>query len=161
MVRMHALDRNLSATTEEDGDLSDIDPTRRLFASLVEDLRGGDCAEEQDETRAADASPSVLQGPLSALGVGMIRVDATGRILWVSRLVEELTGWSASKLQGMPIECLFQLGERCRDDDPSAVERDARSKSDPSFATGHLLTQAGTARSVRHTIAPARDSAGW
>jgi diguanylate cyclase (GGDEF)-like protein/PAS domain S-box-containing protein len=160
---MHALDRNLSESTEVDGLLSDLDNNRGRFGSLIEELRGGNNDEVRDFERefAALANPSVLLGSLSTLGVGIIVTDAVGRIRWVSRLVEELTAWTASHVLGKPIEYLFQNIEVPRDEEPVSTERTTRTKLDPNCATGQLRTQSGITRSVRHTVAPSRDPAGW
>src|SRR5512145_552188 len=161
---MHVNDAKLSEIEEPQAILSDVVPAGRRFASLIEELRHGQCDEEHElegVSSGVSPNPSVLQGPLSALGVGIIAVDAAGHVRWGSRLVQELTGWSESQLLGMPLERIFHTEEHRPGEGEALNERDVPSKAEPGSATGTLLSPSGIARSVRHTLAPLRDATGW
>jgi diguanylate cyclase (GGDEF)-like protein len=103
---------------------------------------------------------------LTALGAGLISLDAEGRVRWLSPLVQELAGRGIGEVVGSPIDVLFQACEPSAQPGSSASGRNkaeasgVRSKPGPDVQTGLLLTRSGTSRSVHHASVPVRDAEG-
>ncbi|HYL05702.1 MAG TPA: EAL domain-containing protein [Thermoanaerobaculia bacterium] len=99
---------------------------------------------------------------LAAIGDGVIRTDALGRIDFLNPAAEELTGWSGAQARGRRTAEIFRLVDETTHQplaDPvtGCLEAGAIVRS-----AGHalLLSANGQEYSVHHSAAPIRDAAG-
>jgi len=99
---------------------------------------------------------------LAAIGDGVIRTDASGRIDLLNPAAEKLTGWSGAQVRGRRTAEIFRLVDEATHQplaDPvtACLEAGAIVRS-----TGHalLLSASGQEYSVHHSAAPIRDAAG-
>jgi diguanylate cyclase (GGDEF)-like protein/PAS domain S-box-containing protein len=125
--------------------------------------------EETEEGDGGAMSPAELRreleratATLAAIGDGVIRTDALGRIDYMNAAAEALTGWSAQRAQGRPVEEVFRLvDELTRKPLADPVTRclgEGRTICSP--ANTLLLSAEGSELSVRDSAAPIHDAAG-
>ncbi len=99
---------------------------------------------------------------LGAIGDGVIRTDAQGRIDYLNPAAEELTGWSGRRARGCPAAEVFQLVDEVARQPLSDPVADCLREGRIVRSAGHalLLGAAGQECSVHHSAAPILDPDG-
>lgn len=67
--------------------------------------------EREQFARDVEDARQLLETTLSSIGDAVIVTDAAGRIRFLNRLAEKLTGWNAGECQHKPLDDIFQLVE--------------------------------------------------
>ncbi|HSR36680.1 MAG TPA: PAS domain S-box protein, partial [Desulfurivibrionaceae bacterium] len=103
---------------------------RTLVFSLVRDV-----SERQKAAEALAAEKELLAVTLRSIGDGVVAVDVGGRVLMLSRMAEQLTGWREEEARGRPLDEIFRLVDR--------HTREPRESPVPKvLATGQIATLA-------------------
>jgi PAS domain S-box-containing protein len=103
-----------------------------------------------------------LRVTLHSIGDGVITTDMNGRIVFLNRVAEELTGWSNKEASGRPSDEVFAIinsrtGHGC----VSPVQQVIGQGSSPGLGRNTALQEKnGTLRAIADSGAPIRDRAG-
>ena len=137
-----------------------------INAALVEDEEGAmimalcrDISERRRAEEALAAERERLAVTLRSIGDGVISTDTEGRVTFINRVAEELTGWRQHEAVGLPLRQVFPIiNEKTRQPCESPVDK--------VLASGHivgldnhtaLITRDGRERSIADSGAPIRD----
>jgi PAS domain S-box-containing protein len=103
-----------------------------------------------------------LEATLSSIADGVIVTDPQGRIEFLNRVAEDLTGWQAKDALGQPLEAVFNIAdERTRQSLENSARRAIRAGTVMALPTDTVLTtRNGRATPVAHSAAPTRDDTG-
>jgi len=118
-------------------------------------------ARKEVERRLAD-SRKLLQVTLESIGDAVITTDAQGRVQWLNRVAEQLTGWRRGEAQGQPSSRVFPIV----DEESRAVMRDpvakciARGEAVPRSDDAVLRSRDGHEYGVTDAASPIRDPQG-
>jgi len=77
-----------------------------------------DISEKKEAERKLAAQQEWLTVTLRSIGDGVIATDTDGKIVFINRIAEEITGWSSKKAQGKPAPTVFNIinektGQKC------------------------------------------------
>ena len=96
-------------------------PVRGIFAPICSSecssgsqVTGGvgifeDITERRRLENALAVEKHLLETTLTSIGDGMISTDQSGRIVFLNKVAEKLTGWTQSEAAGLPLEQVFKL----------------------------------------------------
>ncbi len=111
---------------------------------------------------ALDAERELLQVTLASIGDAVISTDATGRIIFLNPVAEELTEWRSAEATGRPLEDVFSIfSEKTRMPAASPVRR-ALEKGEVAVPNVQslLITRSGREYPIDESAAPIQDAAG-
>jgi len=150
------------------------DGQERWFAWTNRALRGADgqvsaihsvgrdiTARKEVERRLAD-SRKLLQVTLESIGDAVITSDCEGRVHWLNRVAEQLTGWRCAEAQGQPASVVFHIV----DEESRAVLRDpvalciARGEAVGRSDDAVLCSRDGHEYGITDAASPIRDERG-
>jgi diguanylate cyclase (GGDEF)-like protein/PAS domain S-box-containing protein len=99
---------------------------------------------------------------LASIADGVITTDTDGWIEYLNPVAEQLTGWTAEKARGLPIQALFRLVDEAHQRPaPNPIEMVLNEERTIELAGNMLLTRNdGIAIPVVHSAAPIRDRSG-
>ena len=99
---------------------------------------------------------------LASIGDGVIATDADGRITFMNRVAEQLTGWPSARAAGVPLPEVFQIvNESTRETVESPVTKVIREGVTVGLANHTvLIARDGTERPIDDSGAPIRNTAG-
>lgn len=103
-----------------------------------------------------------LQVTLDSIGDGVIATDVDGRVKYLNRVAESLTGWKDTEAQGMPLKQVFHaITEHSRQPLPDPVERVLR-EGRISGPDNHaiLIRPDGAEFFIESSASPVYDNAG-
>ena len=104
----------------------------------------------------------LAQVTLGSIGEGVIRVDRQGRITFLNRAAEEMTGWRYADAIGQPFEGVFTVVNAATGD-PLAPRIRTMLDSGETLrlpANAILVRRGGGEIAIEDTVAPIRDLAG-
>lgn len=122
--------------------------------------------QEIDERHRAELAERVkaeeLRVTLASIAEAVITTDAAGRITYLNRLAETLTGWSLGTAYGQPLENVFRIiDEQSRAVIPNPATRVLKNGNSVGFANHTLLiSRDGKEVSIDDSAAPIRDDGG-
>ena len=140
-----------------------------LWVSLIEEVTTHDRARAESEQAQVKATvdklherESRLSTTLASIGDAVISTDAEGRITFMNRVAEQLTGWSEPEAQGRPMAEVFRiLNEHSRQPVASPVDKVLRDGTIVGLANHTLLVRKdGTEAPIDDSAAPIRDARG-
>jgi PAS domain S-box-containing protein len=79
-----------------------------FICALYEALRKSR-GERKESKRAAERDRDMLQTTLSSIGDAVLATDENGRVTYLNRVAQELTGWSQEDAAGKPISDVFSV----------------------------------------------------
>lgn len=99
---------------------------------------------------------------LSCIGDGVISTDLTGKILYLNKIAEEITGWSADEAIGKEFSTLFYVfntitNEKLKDHIAFVIENGISTRLDENSA---ILSKKNTQRYISASFAPIKDKNG-
>jgi PAS domain S-box-containing protein len=125
-----------------------------FIGALASARRRAEAFERAERTR--------FQATMTSIGDAVIATDAEGRVTFLNRVAEKLTGWVAREAEGKRLEEVFPIvNEETRAPVPNPVAK--------VLETGHvqglanhtvLIARDGTERPIDDSAAPIRDDAG-
>lgn len=103
-----------------------------------------------------------LSVTLSSIGDAVISTDASGRIVFMNSVAEQLTGWTSEGAFNQPMESVFNIvNETTRLPVDSPVEKVLRDGVTVGLANHTILiSRDGTERPIEDSAAPIRNRAG-
>ena len=103
-----------------------------------------------------------LEATLASIGDGVIVTDPQGRIDFLNRVAEDLTGWAAKDALGRPLQTVFNVAdEKTNQPLENPARRALRDGAITAPATDTVMTtRAGDMTPVAHSAAPIRDDTG-
>ncbi len=119
-------------------------------------------AERQRAAEALRAERERYRVTLASIGDAVIATDTDGRVTFLNRVAQSLTGWAQEDAAGRPLESVFRIvDERTRRPAESPARRALREGRVVGL-TNHTLLVArdGTERPIDDSGAPIRDEAG-
>ncbi|MDQ8207781.1 PAS domain S-box protein [Coraliomargarita sp. SDUM461003] len=130
--------------------ISDLDEAKRQLRQLSQELR------------ALRASESYHRTTFNSIGDAVMTTDASGRILKMNRVAEELTGWSEQEAQGRNSTEVFQIIDTLsRSTAASPVERVLREGVVVGLANHTtLISKDGKEYPIADSGAPIKDDLG-
>ncbi len=118
-----------------------------------------DITERKKAEEALLAEKERLDVTLRSIGDGVITTDVAGKVVYVNKVAEEMTGWSSDEARGRPSSEVFNIinektGKRC----VSPVQRVIELGRIVGLANHTaLIARDGTVRSIADSGAPIRD----
>lgn len=99
---------------------------------------------------------------IRSIGDALIATDATGHVVLMNPVAEQLTGWSLEKASGLPLEQIFKIvHEMTRIPCANPVARVIQTGSIVALANHTtLIAQDGTERNIADSAAPIRNRSG-
>ncbi|MBV8200254.1 MAG: EAL domain-containing protein, partial [Acidobacteria bacterium] len=137
------------------------------FSLRVADMPGPGIVDDVDEAEAWAAELDELRraqqradATLAAIGDGVIRTDAQGRIDYLNPAAEQLTGWSLAQARGRRTPEIFRLVDETTHQPLADPVTGCLEEGVLVRSAGHalLLSAAGQEYSVHHSAAPIRDA---
>ncbi len=103
-----------------------------------------------------------LQVTLASIGDAVIATDAEGRITFINRVAQSLTGWTRYEAVGKPLETIFKIiDEQTREPIESPAKRVMRERSIVGMSSRALLVaRDGTEIPIDDSGAPIEDDTG-
>jgi PAS domain S-box-containing protein len=100
-----------------------------------------------------------LSVTLASIGDAVIATDTGGRVIFMNRIAETLTGWPQTEAKGLPLENIFQIvNEDTRSTVENPVNRALREAAIVGLANHTvLIARDGTECSIDDTAAPIRE----
>jgi PAS domain S-box-containing protein len=132
-----------------------------LISLLAESLHRARRKTEESETKERDQREQ-LRVTLASIGDAVIATDAVGRVSFMNRVAESLTGWKHDEAMGRPLEKVFNIiNEQTRE----TVENPALRAMKKGLIVGlanHtvLITKDGTEIPIDDSGAPIKNSGG-
>ncbi|OKH25557.1 histidine kinase [Hydrococcus rivularis NIES-593] len=104
----------------------------------------------------------LAQVTLQSIGDGVITTDMAGKIEYFNPVAEQLTGWGANEVQGVPLAEIFKIvNEVTREPVENPVERVLREDRIVGLANHTILiARDGTEYAIDDSAAPIRDRNG-
>ncbi|NPV06791.1 MAG: PAS domain S-box protein [Anaerolineae bacterium] len=123
---------------------------------------GEDITERMRAQATLAAERERLAVTLRSIADGVIATDAQGRVTLLSKVAEDLTGWTEKEARGQPITKVFDiLDPEDRQPMPHPVSRVLAEGKRTDFSNHTtLLTRTGTELLVEHSAAPIQDAEG-
>jgi len=121
-----------------------------------------DITERKQSEEALAAEKERLEVTLRSIGDGVITTDVEGRVVYVNKVAEDMTGWQNHEAQGRPATEVFKIinektGQLCA----SPVQRVIELGRIVGLANHTaLIARDGTVRSIADSGAPIRDRKG-
>lgn len=131
-----------------------------LISLLAESLHRARRRSQESETREREQHEQ-YRVTIDSIGDAVITTDAAGRVTFMNRVAEALTGWTNSEASGRPLDRVFKIvNEQTR----QAVENPALRALEQGFLVGlanHsvLIARDGTERPIDDSAAPIRNAA--
>src|SRR5574340_642297 len=98
---------------------------------------------------------------LASIGDAVIATDLDGRIAYINRVAETLTGWDVEEACGEPLQRVFRtVHDKTREALADPLRRVLQGAQPLSFGGSLLLARDGTERPVEDSAAPILDAAG-
>lgn len=99
---------------------------------------------------------------LDAIGDAVLVVDPKGRLIYLNRVAEKLTGWSREEALGRPVEQIFFIFDGItRERAKSPAQRAIREGRTVELALGSVLVRRdGSDMAIEDSAAPIRNSLG-
>lgn len=121
-----------------------------------------DVSERRRQESALSHEKELAQVTLHAIGDGVIRTDANGRVEYLNPVAERLTGWTLHEAAGRPIGEVFRVTtEIGREPVPDPVQRCLDHPHGADLESGTLLiSRCGREYAVEDSAAPIRNSQG-
>jgi PAS domain S-box-containing protein len=100
---------------------------------------------------------------LASIGDAVITTDLEGRVTFLNRVAESLTGWSLADAVGQPLNVVFRiLNEKTREPAENPAARALREGTIVGLANSTLLIgKDGVERLIDDSASPIRDDHGW
>ena len=119
-----------------------------------------DVSERRQAEEALAAEKERLAVTLRSIGDGVISTDMEGRVLFLNRVAEELTGWRQHEAVGKPLTEVFRIiNEKTRQPCENPVEKVLATGQIVGLANHTaLIARDGRQRSIADSGAPIRDS---
>jgi PAS domain S-box-containing protein len=119
-------------------------------------------AERQRAAEALRAERERYRVTLASIGDAVIATDTDGRVTFLNRAAEALTGWGPEDAAGQPLESVFRIiGEHTRQPGDNPARRALREGRVVGLANHTLLVaRDGTERPIDDSGAPIRDESG-
>ncbi len=161
---------NLDYKIEEKGN-DEITNLSRAFNRMTADLKNvtafkADLEKEIEERKQAEealrASEERWLTTLDSIGDAVIATDEAGKITFMNRIAENLTGWTIGKASNRPIAEVFNIvNENTRQPDENPVTRVLREGTIVSLANHTVLVRKdGTQVPIDDSGAPIHDAGG-
>jgi PAS domain S-box-containing protein len=128
--------------------------TCSLIVGIGEGMRGA-------QARASDRG-EVFRVTLGSIGDAVITTDIEGRVTYLNRVAESLTGWTQHEARGIPLDDVFRIvNEDTRNTVDSPAARALRQGVVVGLANHTLLiAKDGSERPIDDSAAPIRDEHG-
>jgi PAS domain S-box-containing protein len=144
----------LPATVDEFVQLLGFGVVATLICFLVDALhRANQATYDQEEW---------LRTTLASIGDAVIATDQTGRVVWMNRVAEQLTGWQSDDALGKPLHQVFHIvNESTRSPVENPAER-ALAEGRIIGLANHtvLIAKDGTEHFIDDSAAPIRNARG-
>jgi two-component system cell cycle sensor histidine kinase/response regulator CckA len=103
-----------------------------------------------------------LKTTLGSIGDAILATDCSGRITFVNRVSEDLTGWGAEEAMGKDVDTVFPLRDgRTREPIPGPVATILRDGTGTELAADTILVcRDGSERQIADSACPIKDEAG-
>jgi PAS domain S-box-containing protein len=102
-----------------------------------------------------------LEVTLSSIGDAVITTDTDGRVTFMNRVAEELTGWTAAEASGEHLESVFRTTNEAGGLQATTTGPEVQRRKSSEFTRHTLLTRKdGSRLSIEDSAAPIRDPNG-
>jgi PAS domain S-box-containing protein len=112
--------------------------------------------------RLAHEQSRLLLAMVSSIGDGVIATDAQGRVTFLNRVAQELTGWTQEDAAGEPLGTVFRIQDETTgvpEENPAVrALRDGTAIGPTNRSV--LFDRSGVCRAIDHSAAPIRDERG-
>lgn len=121
-----------------------------------------DITERRCAEKALQKQNEWRQVALSSIGDAVITTDMEGRVISLNPVAEDLTGWTQSEAEGVPLERIFQIvNEQTRAPVESPAVKSRRDECRVGLADHTvLIAKDGTERPIDDSAAPIKDQHG-
>jgi PAS domain S-box-containing protein len=154
---------NISIPAEFEHDEEELSLFREVAGDIAFALHALELAERRRQAEIELASEKEkLAVTLGSIGDGVIATDSTGRVEFLNRVAEDLTGWSEKEALGRVLTEVFRIvNEQTREECENPVERVLRAGEVVGLANHTaLISRSGIEKSIADSGAPIRDLSG-
>jgi two-component system cell cycle sensor histidine kinase/response regulator CckA len=110
---------------------------------------------------ALSAEKKRLGVTLRSIADGVITADNEGRVMLMSRVAEDMTGWTQEEAIGKPVNTVFRIFDKLtRKEQKDFLTRVLASVTVETGADATMIARDGTEKTVAHSGAPIRDEEG-
>jgi diguanylate cyclase (GGDEF)-like protein/PAS domain S-box-containing protein len=99
---------------------------------------------------------------LDSIGDALLSTDSSGRVTYLNRIAESMTGWSRDEAAGRPLEEVLQIVDgTTREPAADPMERTSGGNHTPNLVANFILIRRdGSESAIEHTAAPIHDRQG-
>jgi diguanylate cyclase (GGDEF)-like protein/PAS domain S-box-containing protein len=117
--------------------------------------------ERKQSEEAFLAETERVEVTLNSIGDSVVRIDTSGRVTYLNRIAEAMTGWPRAEAAGQPLEEVLQIVDgvtRRATADP--IERAIPGDGVSNLSNGILIRRDGSESAIEHSAAPSYDRLG-
>jgi diguanylate cyclase (GGDEF)-like protein/PAS domain S-box-containing protein len=118
--------------------------------------------EQKLSEEAFAAETERVEATLNSTGDALLRTDIAGRVTYLNRFAEEMTGWSRAEAAGRLIRDVLQIIDGVTRE-PTVDAQGARDSGKPdgeAVPSGILIRRDGSESAIEHSTAPIHDRLG-
>ena len=98
---------------------------------------------------------------LNSVGDALLRTDTSGRVTYLNRIAERMTGWASSEAMGRPLEEVLHIVDGATREPPDPMDQAIAANQGPALVSNCILIgRDGSESAIEHSAALVHDHLG-
>jgi diguanylate cyclase (GGDEF)-like protein/PAS domain S-box-containing protein len=98
---------------------------------------------------------------LNSIGDGHVRTDTSGRVTYLNRMAEKMTGWATSEAMGRPLEEVLHIVDGATREPADSMDQEIPGNQGPALVSSCILIgRDGSESAIEHSAALVHDHLG-